>query len=121
MLSLARSVPKSLVMPIASSVGVPVCLRNFLPLSSTPAPVSIKRAAASAFRGLSATDAARNASSRMSSSATVAAAITAGALEWMPPTPIGQTSSAMRAGATPASASRFSKRARLVFDPIRPT
>ena len=65
--------------------------------------------------------AARNASSRMSSSAVVAAAIAAGSFEWTPATPIGQTSSAIRAAGMPAAASRFSKRARLVALPIRPT
>ena len=105
---------------------LPVGLRKFVLASTTPAPVSIKRAVASRWRRVPLPVAWTvplpcSASSRTSSSATVAAAITAGALELMPATPIGQTSSAMRSGATPASASRFSKRARLVVEPISPT
>src|SRR6185295_673549 len=54
----------------------------------------------------------------MSSCASVAIAITSGSRPSIPGRPIGQVS---RAASTPSAASRLRKRARLVFEPIRPT
>ena len=55
-----------------------------------------------------------------SNCATTAIAMISGALPWMPATPIGQVMRAMTSGSIPRCSNRWTKRCRLVFDPISP-